>query len=94
MVPLPVKPGQVQKEYHHYKRNGTCVVFVAVEPLRGFRMIRVFKQRTKREYALFKQEFASKYHDARIIHTVEDNLNTQLMAHFTKHFRLMKHIAS
>lgn len=82
MIPLQVKPGQVQKEDYHYKRNGTCVVFIAVEPLQGFRMIRVFKQRTKREYTLFKRELASKYPHAKRIRTVEDNLNTHTFGSF------------
>ena len=43
LVPIPMKPGSPKKIDYHYKRNGTCCIFVAVEPLTGFRLIRVFK---------------------------------------------------
>ena len=46
VVPIPMKPGSPKKIDYHYKRNGTCSVFVAVEPLTGFRHIQVKKQRT------------------------------------------------
>jgi hypothetical protein len=34
MQPMLIKPGQDKCEDYHYKRNGTAVVFAAVEPLR------------------------------------------------------------
>ncbi len=82
IAPLPVRPGEAQKEDYHYKRNGTCSIFVAVEPLSGLRVIRVFKQRTKKQYALFMQEFASLYPDAKCIQLVQDNLNTHSFGSF------------
>lgn len=86
IVSLPVRPGRAQKEDYHYKRNGTCVVFIAVEPLTGFRMIRVFKRRTKKEYALFMQELASYYPYAKRIRIVQDNLNTHSFGAFYESF--------
>lgn len=34
---LPLKPGQVEREDHEYKRNGTLNLFVMVEPKGGHR---------------------------------------------------------
>jgi len=58
-----MKPGSPKKIDYHYKRNGTCSVFVAVEPLTGFRHIQVKKQRTKKEYFEFMKSLATKFPD-------------------------------
>ena len=76
LVPIPMKPGSPKKIDYHYKRNGTCCIFVAVEPLTGFRLIRVFKNRTKKEYCEFMKELASYFPEAEKIIIVQDNLNT------------------
>ncbi len=35
LMPIPMKPGRVERQDYEYKRNGTCVVLMAVEPLAG-----------------------------------------------------------
>jgi hypothetical protein len=35
VMPIAMKPGKVQRQDHHYKRNGTCCVMMAIEPLAG-----------------------------------------------------------
>ena len=90
VVPIPMKPGSPKKIDYHYKRNGTCSVFVAVEPLTGFRHIQVKKQRTKKEYFEFMKSLAEK------IVIIQDNLNTHNASSFyenttpEKAFKLMK----
>jgi len=76
LVPIPMKPGEVKKEDYHYERNGTCCVLMAVEPLAGRRIVKVTKQKTKRDYAEFMKELAQAYGDAEKIILVQDNLNT------------------
>lgn len=86
IVPLPMKPGLPRKENSTYKRNGTCCVLLAVEPLSGWRMIRVYRRRTKREYALFMRALSEHYPRARGIRLVQDNLNTHSPASFYETF--------
>jgi hypothetical protein len=47
VVPIPIKPGKPRKQDYHYKRNGTCNLFIAFEPLKGRRFIQVRKNRKK-----------------------------------------------
>jgi hypothetical protein len=86
LVPLPMRPGSPLKEDYQYRRNGTCCVMVAVEPLRGWRMLRVFQHRTKKEYACFMKELAGRYPHARRIRLVQDNLNTHSAGSFYEVF--------
>ncbi|HUD44442.1 MAG TPA: IS630 family transposase [Patescibacteria group bacterium] len=71
------KPGKSTRADYEYERNGTCNLFVAVEPKRGKRIVRVTKRRTKKDYASFiKYLVTHVYKKAKKIVLVEDNLNT------------------
>ena len=59
---------------------------MAIEPLTGPRVARVFGQRTKREYALFMKELAACYPQAQKISVVQDNLNTHNRSAFYETF--------
>ena len=76
LVPIPMKPGRVERQDYHYERNGTCVVLMAVEPLAGYRMAKVTEHKTKKDYAEFMKQVAAHYSDAEKIILVQDNLNT------------------
>jgi len=86
VTPLPMRPGSPIKEDYHYQRHGTCALFIAVEPLRGKRIISVFKQKRKEDYALFMQEIEKMYPNAIRIRTVQDNLNTHTIGSFYETF--------
>ncbi len=86
LVPIPMKPGKVQREDYHYERNGTCCVLMAVEPLAGRRTAKVTKQKTKRDYAQFMKDLAQKHRDAEKIILVQDNLNTHNPSSFYESF--------
>jgi len=73
---LKMKRGQVLKESSTYVRNGTCSLLAAIEPLTGKRVAQVYKQRTKKEYAVFLRKLSAAYPKASRIHVVQDNLNT------------------
>lgn len=76
-LPLPAKPGQVQRYDYEYRRNGTPNLFLFFEPLAGRRHIRVTEQRTKVDFAhqmLWLVDVA--YPNAECIDVVLDNLNT------------------
>ena len=68
--------GQLQKEHYAYKKNGSCALLAAIEPLTGQRIAEVYNQRTKLEFTQFCQLLDQKYKDADQIVLVLDNLNT------------------
>lgn len=75
--PLPMEPGQPQRIDSEYQRNGTRNLFLASEPLAGWRHIEVTQRRTKTDWARFiKQLVDVHYPDATRIVLVMDNLNT------------------
>jgi len=86
LAPLPMKPGKVQREDYHYERNGTCCVFMAVEPLAGRRIVKVTERKTKRDYAQFMKELQEEYSEAEKIIIVQDNLNTHSPSSFYEVF--------
>jgi hypothetical protein len=86
LMPIPMKPGRVERQDYHYKRNGTCVVLMAVEPLAGRRVVNVTEQKTKKDYAEFMKALAASYPDAAKIVLVQDNLNTHNPSSFYEAF--------
>ncbi len=86
LAPIPMKPGCVERTDYHYKRNGTCVVLMAVEPLAGYRMARVTEQKTKNDYGRFMKALAESYPEAEKIVLVQDNLNTHNPSSFYETF--------
>lgn len=49
--PLPARPGDTRKIDSEYTYNGTCSIFVFVEPLSGVRHVSVRKRRTAVDWA-------------------------------------------
>lgn len=86
LMPIPMKPGRVEREDYHYKRNGTCVVLMAVEPLAGRRIVKVTQQKTKKDYAQFMRALSVSYPEAERIVLVQDNLNTHNPSSFYEAF--------
>jgi len=86
LMPIPMKPGRVERQDYEYERNGTCVVLMAVEPLAGRRISKVTAQRTKKDYAEFMKNLAASYPDAEKIVLVQDNLNTHNPSSFYETF--------
>jgi len=86
LMPIPMKPGRVQRQDYHYKRNGTCVVLMAVEPLAGHRIVSVTERKTKKDYAKFMKALAASYPKAEKIILVQDNLNTHNPSSFYEAF--------
>lgn len=86
LMPIPMKPGRVERQDYHYKRNGTCAVLMAVEPLAGRRVATVTERKTKKDYAEFMKALAASYPDAEKIVLVQDNLNTHNPSSFYEVF--------
>ena len=73
---IPMASGKPKREDYEYKRNGKCALFLAVEPLGGFRQVWVRSQRTKLDFAVVLKELVDDiYPQAEKIVLVVDNLN-------------------
>ena len=85
--PLPMQQGQIEREEDAYEREGTCSVFVAVEPLSGKRFIQARARRTKVDWAYFMRELLDvHYPQAQKLVLVMDHLNTPTPASFSEVF--------
>jgi hypothetical protein len=84
--PLPARFGRAAREDYEYVRSGVCNLFLAVEPLRGWRTVAVTERRTRRDWAHFMRELADHYPAAERIVVVLDNLNTHGPASFYEAF--------
>ena len=73
---IPLQAGQPTREDYEYKRAGKCSLFLAVEPLAGFRKVWVYNQRRKLDFAEVLQALIDEvYAEADQIVLVVDNLN-------------------
>jgi hypothetical protein len=80
-APLPSRPGVVARYDGEYVRNGTANLFIAFEPLAGWRRVRVTDHRCRGDWARFIKELVDDRHrDARTIVLVMDQLNTHTPA--------------
>lgn len=74
---ISMKPGQPLRQDHEYKRKGTVNLFLFLQPLVGWRHVKVTKQRTKNDFACCMLDLATvHFPNADKIHVVLDNLNT------------------
>ena len=75
--PLPARPGQPQLYDYEYRREGVCNVFLFLEPLRGWRHLKVTQRRTRKDWAWAMKDLVDVYYrEAERIIVVMDNLNT------------------
>jgi hypothetical protein len=75
--PVPAGPGQPARVDYEYRRNGTANLFVACEPLLGWRALHVTERRTATDFAAFLKFLADDvYAGVARITLVLDNLNT------------------
>jgi len=75
--PIAGKPGSVERYDCEYRRNGVATLFVAFEPLAGWRHVEVTEQRTRQDFARFIQDLLDhRYPEAERVVLIMDNLNT------------------
>jgi hypothetical protein len=80
---LPCEPGRAARHDYEYERNGVANLFLAFEPLAGWRRVDVTRNRARRDWALFILSLLeNRYHDAERVTVVLDNLNTHSGASF------------
>jgi hypothetical protein len=86
-TPLAPAPGQTSRYDCEYVRNGTANVFMAVEPLAGWRRAAVTDTRKRVDFAWFvKGLLDGRYRDADRVVLVMDQLNTHSTASFYEAF--------
>lgn len=80
--PIPAQPGCPERVDCEYIRRGACVVWMFVEPLGGWRDVRVTENRTAIDWAQRVQQIVNqpRYAAAKCITIVCDNLNTHTLA--------------
>jgi hypothetical protein len=80
--PLPAAPGRPERVDFEYVREGVCVVWMFVEPLGGWRDVRVTDTKTAADWAHQVRALVDdpRYAGAERITPVCDNLNTHARA--------------
>jgi DDE superfamily endonuclease len=80
-TPLPAAPGRLERYDYEYVRNGTANLFMAFEPLLGWRAVEVTERRTAKDLAEVLRWLAEDVHaEAKKVVLVTDNLNTHTPA--------------
>ncbi len=75
--PLPPRPGAAERYDHVYVRNGTASLFLACEPLQGWRCVEVTGQRRRTDWAGFiRSLLEGRYRRAETLVLIMDQLNT------------------
>ena len=75
--PLPATPGAVERYDSVYVRNGVASIFVAFEPLAGWRHVAVTDNRRRGDWAHFVEDLLEgPYREAPTLVLVMDQLNT------------------
>ena len=74
---LPARPGAVERYDHVYVRNGVASLFLACEPLAGWRHVAVTEHRRRGDWAHFVRGLLDgRYREAERVVLVMDQLNT------------------
>ena len=85
--PLPMRQGDTQKMDSEYVQNGTCSIFVFMEPLGGIRHVSVREHRIAIDWSEeIKYLVDVSYPDCDKIILVMDNLNTHALSSLYKAF--------
>jgi hypothetical protein len=79
--PIPMKPGEPEKQDGDYARKGTCSIFFFTEPLASWRHATVSERRTKIDWTNQGKELLDvHYPNAKKVLLVMDNLNTHMIS--------------
>jgi len=76
-----MQPGRERRQDYEYVRNGTCNLFLMLEPLSGWRRVQVTERRTALDFAEQLRLLVDDiYPKAETVVLVTDNLNTHSIA--------------
>lgn len=80
-TPLPPRPGMVERYDHERVRNGVASLFLACEPLAGWRHVAVTEHRRRGDWASFVRSLLDgRYAQAERVVLIMDQLNTHALA--------------
>lgn len=79
--PIPMTLGEIKRYDSEYICNGTCSIFIFIEPLKGWRTVSVSERRTKIDWARYVAELLEvHYPTVSKLCLVMDNLNTHTIS--------------
>ena len=79
--PMPPRPGLPLRQDYEYRREGTRNLFLACEPLAGWRQVAVTQRRTMQDFAHQMRWLVDEaYPETPVVRVVMDNLNTHRTA--------------
>ena len=83
--PMPPRPGLPLRQDYEYRREGTRNLFLACEPLAGWRQVAVTQRRTMQDFAHQMRWLVDEaYPETPVVRVVMDNLNTHRRRPCTK----------
>jgi len=92
---LPLKPGQIERRTHDYKRNGTMSLYAAFDILTGEVMGRLTKRHRAKEFLDFLRQIEKSTPKELDLHIILDNSSTHKTAEVQKwlaeHSRITLH---
>ena len=78
---LPAQPGYPLRQDYEYRREGTRNLFLACEPLAGWRHVAITERRTMQDFAQQMRWLVDEaYPEIAVVRVVLDNLNTHRVA--------------
>ena len=78
---IPAQPGTPLRQDYEYRREGTRNLFMACEPLAGWRQVAVTQRRTMQDFAHQMRWLVDEaYPEVPVVRVVLDNLNTHRAA--------------
>ena len=87
-IPLPARPGEMERFDYEYTRAGVSNLFMLSAPLEGWRQVKVTDHHTKVDWAELIKDLVDKhYPDKRTIVLVMDNLNTHKLSSLYEAFK-------
>lgn len=92
---LPLRPGQVERRTHDYKRHGTASLYAAFDILTGNVMGRITTRHRAKEFLDFMRQIDKATDPALDLHVILDNSSThktaEVKAWLAKHPRIKLH---
>jgi hypothetical protein len=85
--PMPLEPGKPLRYDFEYRREGPCNLFLFLQPLAGWRHVKITARRTTQDFAACMNDLVEEHlPQAKKIRVVCDNLNTHTPAAFYETF--------
>lgn len=92
---LPLRPGQVERRTHDYKRHGTTSLYAALDVASGQVMGKTFSRQRAREFRVFLDRIDDNVPDGLDVHLILDNASAHKSAlirrWLTRHPRFQFH---